>query len=179
MNDLAEKRDCLLFSVRRSTRYHARRRRHFDRLNRFTIFSSVLLGSATFASLQGGIFPEWLAPYFAALVTFFAALDLAFSHAVRARDHHDFERRWIALEREIVRAGDYDDPTYAALCEKRLVIEADEEPPLRVLDVLCHNEQALADGRSDDLYKVTRMQRLLSQWTDWRADRAPFDRVTQ
>lgn len=178
MQDLAEKRDCLLFSVRRSTRYHARRRKHFDRMNRFTIFSSVMLGSATFASLQGAILPPYLAPYFAALVTFFAALDLAFSHAVRARDHHDFERRWIALEREIVRAGEYDEPKYAELCESRLSIEADEEPPLRVLDVLCHNEQALADGRSDDLYKVTWMQRRLSQLMDWRADRAPFDRAT-
>lgn len=136
-----------------------------------------MLGSATFASLQGAILPPYLAPYFAAFVTLFAALDLTLSHAVRARDHHDFERRWIALEREIVRDGEYEEAKYAELCEKRLVIEADEEPPLRVLDVLCHNEQALAEGRPDDRYEVSWLQRLLSQWTDWRAE-GEFKRVS-
>ncbi len=61
---------------------------------------------------------------------------------------------------------------YAEFCEKRLEIEAEEEPPLRVLDVLCHNEQVLAEGRGQ-LYEIGPNQKLLSQWTDWRANE-PF-----
>jgi len=176
VNDLETRRDRLVFGVRRSVRYHARRRRHFDNLNRFTVFFTVILGSATFASLQTNSDYTWLAPWFGATVTIISAFDLVMGHAIRAREHRDFERRWIRLEREIVRAGTYDDGTYSQLCEQRLEIEADEEPPLRVLDILCHNEQALAEGLNDEVYRVSFIQRWLSQWMDWRADR-PFQKV--
>jgi hypothetical protein len=165
----------LLFDVRRSVRYHTRRRRWFDRLHRITVFASVILGSATFASLNGTLLsPNW-SVFFAAAITIISALDLVFSHAVRARIHHDFQRRWISLEREIIRAGVYDGSKYVDLCEKRLEIEAEEDPTMRVLDVLCHNEQVLADGHGDR-FRVTFMQRLLANLTDWRAE-SPFKKI--
>jgi hypothetical protein len=173
MRELDDRQFVLEFGVRRSVRYHARRRRHFDRLHRFTTFVALIFGSATFAALLGAFGQgkgENAALVFATVVTVTSALDLVIGSATRARDHHEFERRWIRLEQLIARAGDYDDAALSEFVEMRLEIEADEEPPLRVLDLLCHNELMRAEDRYDDLYRVGWAQKVLSQWVDFRAD---------
>jgi len=170
LDALNRARSDLLFGVRRSVRYHARRRRHFDRFHRCVTFLALLFGSATFAALIGKLESEWIALGASAIVAISAALDLVIGSTTRARDHHDFERKWIALERELIRAGDYDAEKQAVFIEKRLAIEAEEEPPMRVLDILCHNELVRSMNRDDDRYKVGPLQRMLSQWIDWRPD---------
>jgi hypothetical protein len=167
---LAQRRDDLLFGVRRSVRYHARRRALFDRLHRAGALASLLAGSATFLAVLGKLGgAEWVLWYSGAVVVLSAA-DLVLGFSSRARGHHDFQRRWLALEREITGAGEYDDERLADFTKRRLLIEEDEEPVLRVLDVLCHNELARAMGREDALYDVGPIQRLLAQWWDWRPD---------
>jgi len=167
---LERRRFLLLFGVQRSIRYHARRRSHFDQLNRMTVLISLLFGSATFAALLGKLGGDAAVLWFAGVVTVASAIDLVLGSSVRARGHHDFERRWTALEQELVRVGEYDDARLREFLEKRLSIEADEEPALRVLNIMCHNELTRAIGSNGPFYKVGWLRRALSQWYDLQPD---------
>lgn len=52
---------------------------------------------------------------------------------------------------------------------ERLDIEAEEPPPLRALDSICHNEVMRAMGYPpDQLLRIGRLQRLFSQFFDFR-----------
>ena len=60
----------------------------------------------------------------------------------------------------------------AELKARRLQIEATEPPILRVLDAMCHNELLTALGGDEgQRARVTRLQRWLANWADFRADR--------
>ena len=60
----------------------------------------------------------------------------------------------------------------AEFAARRLAIEADEPPVLRVLDALCHNELVTALGLDDaERAAVTPLQRWLAPLVDVRPDR--------
>lgn len=170
MPDLRSRRYTLLFSVQRSQRYHSRRRRHFDRLHKAITVITLVSGSGAFLAwmVDLGVAVGTLS----ALVAILSAIELVAGTSARARDHHEFERRWVELEQEIQKAGDYDEAKYADLNTRRLSIIADEAPVLRVLDVLCHNELIRALGREGQGYdwQVGPIQRICAQWFDWRPD---------
>src|SRR5713226_3505669 len=141
----------VLFSIRRSIRYHMRRVRFFDHLNLWATALSLLFGSATILALMGGKDSRW-AVLAAALVTIFSVLNLLMGSTRRAREHNDLARRFITLEKGMVlieQPTEDDLKKYSAL---RLDIEADEPPILRILDILCHNEQALAEGHPAEVF---------------------------
>ena len=55
---------------------------------------------------------------------------------------------------------------------RQLQIEAAEPPILRVLDAMCHNELLTALGGDEgQRASITRLQRWLASWADFRADR--------
>jgi hypothetical protein len=146
--DLSAKRDDLLFGVRRSTRYHSRRRMFFERYNLFTNALSLIFGSAAiFAVLNqaGG----W-AIFAGALVTIASAINLVVGSTRMARVHEELARRFVELEKCLVLAGDYDEKKCAEFIAARLDIESTEPTPLRVLDAICHNELMRAMGHADD-----------------------------
>lgn len=51
----------------------------------------------------------------------------------------------------------------ATLTNRRLAIEADEPPILRMLDTLCHNELLCAMGQEDEIIKVGFWHRCFAQ----------------
>ena len=156
----------LLFGVRRSVRYHVRRRMFFDRLNLFASAVSVVFGSAAMAALLGELGRGWVAAA-AGVVTVVSAVNLVVGAARMARLHADLARRFIELDKRIVTLG-------AAAAEQmpewqaaRLTIEAEEPPVLRVLDTLCHNELMRAMGYpASQWIRVAWHQRLLAQFVD-------------
>lgn len=158
----------LLFDVRRSVRYHARRRRFFELWNTATNALSVVFGSATiYGVLKSG--GEALAIGAAVLVTILSSLNLVVDSTRRARSHEDLARQFIELEKAIVQAGDMTEAQYQVFVGRRLDIEANEPPILRVLDSICHNEMLRAEGYdpSDSSYvKIKWWQRLLAQFVD-------------
>ena len=138
----------LLWNVRRSIRYHSRRRRFFDNWHTISSAVSVLFGSATFFVLLAKANPL-IAEISAAIVTLFATLDLVVGTAASARLHDDLARRFIALEQELTQAGEPTEENLPVLLNKRLAIEADEPPVLSVLNSMCHNELVRAEGRPE------------------------------
>jgi len=159
--DLNRKWQDLLFGVRRSIRYHDRRVRFFERMNRIILFVNVASGSAAVVSVLSSLGGAWVAS-FAAIVALASAFDLAVDTGSRARTHTGLKHLFVDLEKSM----NTSQPSQAALIDltnMRLDIERDEPPVLRVLDILCHNEMVRALGYSNDhLHPVTWWRRMLA-----------------
>jgi len=159
----------LQFDVRRSVRYHQRRRRFFDGLDTLSNTLSVVFGSVTVYGVLA-VSSSSLALVAAGLVTVVSTVNLTVGSARKAWLHADLARRFVDLERQLLA-----EPSEQALRQAqavRLAIEADEPPVLRVLDSLCHNEVLHAQGQ--DEYRVgpiTVWQRLLANILDLRPHR--------
>ena len=161
----------LLFAVRRSVRYHMRRQRFFDRLERIGALASLAAGSSTIVALLASV-DERLVLAAAAATALAGASAVIFTPGLRARQHNDLAREFIGLEQDMVRAADVTPERLAELTARRLKIEAAEPPILRVLDAMCHNELLTALGGDEgQRASVTRLQRWLANWADFRADR--------
>lgn len=156
----------LLFGIRRSIRYHTRRWRFYDRFGAVCKFLSVLGGAATISAVLAKFGQEWTIA-FAAIVTIFSSLDLIVCSAQKSRQHNDFARQFVELEKEITlkeRLSDEDMRLYTA---KRLEIESLEPPPLRILDMICHNELCRAMGYDESQQaEIKWYQRLFCQFID-------------
>lgn len=168
-----------LFGVRRSVRYHNRRRAFFDTLQNAGNAFSVIIGSAAMAALgtdvaQVGQLPEWLAkllPQLAAvLLTIISVINLVARSSAKARLHEDLAKRFLRLERMMAQP----EPRYQELPQliaERIEIEMDEPPVKRVLDAICHNELVRAmDLDPGERVKISGFQRLLANIVSVRAD---------
>jgi hypothetical protein len=121
-------KDALLFDVRRSSRYHDRRRAFFCRLHRLLVCVMICIAVVCDSPLA-----TW-----AAGIAAFAALEMALRH-------EKLRERFCYLEMSVLDAR-----TPAALdcCQlKRLKIELDEPPVYRALDLYCYAELCTAEGR--------------------------------
>lgn len=158
----------LLFGVRRSVRYHGRRRAFFDRFNLLVNAVVLVMGSATvYGVLKAG--HEHVALIAAGIVTALSAINLAGGSARQALLHRDLARNFIALERKIVAAPIPDQAMLAAWTTERLEIEEDEPPKLHVLDCICHNDLMRAMGYSPkEFARVGWLQRMLANVCDFR-----------
>jgi hypothetical protein len=156
----------LLFGVRRSIRYHSRRRAFFDRLNLSVNALALILGSVTVYGLlkaNGGP----IALIAAAAVTTLSAINLVVGSAIKARNHHDLVKRFISLEKKIVADQEPETSQLIGWTQERLDIEAEEPPIMRVLDCMCHNELARAMGYgSEHFAKIRFYQRWFAQIAD-------------
>jgi len=159
----------LQFDVRRSIRYHQRRRRFFDGVDTLANMLSVIFGSAVIYGILAANF-QALALASAALVTVVATINLVVGSNRKAWLHADLARRFVELERQLLA-----EPDAQALRQARavrLAIEADEPPILRVLDSLCHNEVLRAQGQdTHSVGPISGWQRLLAHVFDWQAQR--------
>ena len=163
-----ESRHELLFSIRRSVRYHNRRRMFFERLSRIITFLSLLGGSATVAAVLAKLGEPWILG-FAILVAVSAAADLVIGTAKSARLHNDLARQFIVVEKQIVTASPFSQEILHHLTSQRLDIEQQEPPVLRVLDTLCHNELLRAMGYDRQHFKMVKWyQRWFAQFMDIR-----------
>jgi hypothetical protein len=158
----------LLFDVRRSVRYHDRRRAWFDLLHSMAGLSALFLFAAILFSTTGAATaPPWLAAL--AIAAGLVGVDVLADFASSAARHQSLRTRFIMLE-----AALQAEPA-AKHHAARLHIEADEPPIYRALDLLCHNEQMRADGHppdSEHWASVPLYQRLtchLFRWPDLAA----------
>lgn len=157
-----------LFGIRRSIRYHNRRRAFLDCLDQFGKMLSVMLGSAV---IYGVLDKDYhvVALTASALVTSVSAINLVAGTAQRARAHFDFARQFTALEQRMLVPESAE--TLAAITTVRLDIEANELPVLQVLDSLCHNELLRAEGYPrEDFVIICWWQHLFAQIADVRED---------
>ena len=171
--DNSERFHNLLFGVRRSVRYHSRRVQFFDWIHKVTTLIVVLLGSTTIAVFGGIIaanWPLWVKLLPAVIASVLAAVELVWGVVQKAREHESLMRDFIAIERRMEARRDEPTPKFLTKINKRrLEIEANEPPVLRVLDTLCHNELMRAMGYDQSKQiEVGVFQRLFAHCFDFR-----------
>ena len=139
----------LLFSVRRSVRYHIRRERWYDTIHKRGTFIVAVFTSATFTSLLVKLDPTLIA-VLSAVPALICAFELVYGTSKAARQHNDLARDYISLEKDMVVAGETPpESDVRAWQARRLEIEAHEPPVRRVLDAICHDELITALGIKD------------------------------
>ena len=155
-----------LFGIRRSVRYHMRRRQFYEKWHAWTVGASAVIassaGAAIFAQLPGGL--HWLAAAAAILVGVLSALDLAVATVKRADQHSDLARRFIDLEKRFAHGNDLDDEAFASAVRTRLEIQASEPPTLRLLDAMCHYEEKRSVGYPPEKVQIPALRRWTANW---------------
>ena len=166
MNDY-DRFELLCMGVRRSIRYHDHLERTYDMLHSWGRFLTLFFSGSS-CVLFSKSHPE-LGSYCTLLTEAISAAELALGWSKKARLHNDLKRRFCALEIDLCPLLDTKPNTdiISALECKRLGIEADEPPVKRAMNILCHNELCVADGRLHDLYISPRLMRLLAPYCEF------------
>ena len=156
-----------LFGVRKSIRYHQRRRAFLEGAHTIVVALQVIAGSSAVAAVVGD--STTMGASFAATAAVLAALDLTFGMSRRATTHASLAQQFAQLEREMV-PHEHDENVDAAVAtgfrQRRLEIEETEPPKLRVIDLLCHNELVTSTNRHEKLYPVGLVRRCVGHVLD-------------
>lgn len=151
----------LYFSVKRSSRYHERRRAWFEFWHHLTLFGVVLTTGGVAARIElvetgDSQIVSWS---LAVLSGVLVILNIVLRFAEKASEHKALSRRFRDLEIQLAlwRKGLPDDE-YQRILGLRIEIEKDEPPVLRLLDALCHQElrKALYPDYSDKELEAVR-----------------------
>ena len=173
----------LQFNLGRSIRYHSRRRKFFDFWDKFTTFCSLVFSStATYGVLSTN---GKITLISGAFVTIFSSLSLVIGFSNKARDHFDFVKQYSLLERmsikEVLSEKLLKQITDERLCWLVVVcvfvffvcwvvflcFVCTEPPVLRVLNEMCWNEEAKAQGIKPEKWREIKWyQRLFSSFFD-------------
>lgn len=168
---LSDEQYGLLFDVRRSVRYHDRRRAFYEQCHHLTSVLTILLaGSVLFDIAKPGESPWWLMAI-SAMGAILAAIDMVVGYSKHASVHGSLRERFVALEISMIE-GANDEALWDQYQKSRLLIEKDEPPIYRVLDLLCHNELAEAEGykraeNPEQFFRANWWQQLTSQLYRW------------
>ena len=148
----------LQFNLGRSIRYHSRRRKFFDFWDKLTTFCSLVFSStATYGVLSTN---EKITLISGAIVT----IVIGFSN--KARGHFDFVKQYSLLERMSIKEV-LSEKLLKQITDEKLSIESTEPPVLRVLNEMCWNEEAKAQGIKPEKWrKIKWYQRLFSSFFD-------------
>lgn len=104
---------------------------------------SLILGSAAiYGVLQENA--KNVALIASATVTVVSSINLVVGSAQRGRDHTDFMRKYVELEKRML--GKPNEELLLEVSAARLTIEAEEPPVLHVLNSICHNDMVRARG---------------------------------
>lgn len=164
LKDLDDAQYGLLFDVRRSVRYHDRRRGFFDRLHRVTNVLTILMAGSVLYDLGKAGETAWWLVALSALAAVLAALDMVVGYSAWATRHHDLKNRFCALEIDML-SGDVAPATWQGYAVRRLKIERDEPPVYRALDLLCRDELLIAEGVTRE--RAPKEFSTLSGWQRW------------
>lgn len=163
--ELNDRIDGLNFGAEKSMRYHQRRRAHFERLHRGTMFAVVVTGSAGAAGFFGS--PE----FFALVAAVLGALDLVFAFSVKAQQHELLFKRFSILAKEIRSNSSPTEGDYQNWVNNRLDIESEEPTVYWAVEASCYNEVVVAWGRetSVELNRLGFWEGVLMHWWPYEA----------
>lgn len=156
-----------LFGVRKSVRYHQRRRVFFESAHTIATALQVIAGSSAVAAVVGE--SSHLGAILAAVAAVLAALDLTIGISRRATVHASLGQQFTQLEREMVpheHNKSVEATTVTGFRQRRLEIEELEPSKLRVIDLLCHNELVTSTYRHEKIYPIGRVRRWIGHVLD-------------
>lgn len=169
MNDAFDSLYTELFRVRRSARYHERRRSYFEGVN--TAILGIQIAASSFALVS--MLKTWLdaeaVVYLAGVVGLLAAVNLVIGTQRKATSHTELTLRFRQLERDMLpHEGNLDVEweTVDDFRQMRQSIEESEPPKLRVIDLLCRNELVMSTYRHGSIYRIGRVKQWLGHAFD-------------
>jgi hypothetical protein len=171
IHNLTDEQYGLLFDVRRSIRYHDRRRCFYETCHRITNLLTILMaGSVLFELGRSGPTAWWLVAI-SAVAALFAAVDMVIGYHKCAALHRQLREKFANLEIEML-SGKLDEATWNNYQTTRLMIEKDEPGIYNALDALCRNELLRSEGFSkqtspNEFVKVGFWQSLTSDIYRW------------
>ena len=150
-----------LYKARITARYHRRRQRFFDLLDKSTKAATVLLG----ASLMGDALKLHV-PVVASAISGLGLLALVFGFGDRKQAHKELAEaalHLVALIEEVPTTLLTDAMTTRWLAEHSR-LNSREPPALKTLVILCEREQATADGHPDHIPLPAWPKRWVANW---------------
>lgn len=129
-------------------RYHRRRQRFFDLLDKATKSLTILLSAA----LIGEAMRRNL-PYVASSISVLSLLALVFGYGDRKQVHKELAEMAADLAAEVVRVpgAEITAAIVSIWSSEYLRICAKAPPPLKSLTIICEREQSAADGHPDHI----------------------------
>lgn len=158
---LWERRCDALYKANITARYHRRRQRFFDLLDKATKAATVLLG----ASLLGESVKQHL-PLAASAISGLGLLALVFGYGDRKQTHKELAEaalQLVARIEEVPTALLTDALTTQWLADHSR-LNSREPPALKTLVILCEREQAAANGHPNHVPLPAWPKRLLANW---------------
>lgn len=149
-DEFSESLSNLIFAVRRSIRYHNRRFRFIDIINKAIKIFTCLAAVGTITTLLSSQVGPVGVMSFAALAALLSFFDVVVNTGSYVRLHSELAYKFAYLEIEILEKNPKNKAELKTLITKRLELEAEEPPILRNLDVICHNELSKSMGYSSD-----------------------------
>jgi len=156
----------LLFSVRRSSRYHTKCLQFYDHWSKRILLLTTLSGVGTFTA--GLATHTMLSVYLAFIVALASISELIFGFSNTARLHSELSRQFIALEKAMIQIPEnkINEQHLSQFTANRLEIEQNEPPKKNTLDIICHNELSKAMGYDHAIYKINYLARKFANYFD-------------
>jgi len=150
-----------LYKAMVAYRYHRRRQRFFDLLDKWTKAFTVIAGASLLADpIKKNV------PLVAMTISGFGLLSLVFAYGDRKQSHKELSEAYALLASKIEGT-----PTsqlasqLVALWEAEVVaLNAKEPPQLHALVTICEREQSIANGHPDHIPLLPLPKRLLADW---------------
>ncbi len=146
-DSLTDEQYGLLFDVRRSIRYHDRRKSFYEQCHHITNFLTILMAGSVLLDLAKDGNTAWWLILIGILAALFAAADVVIGYSKHAGIHSGLRGRFATLEVQMV-SGVTDEATWLNYQRERLLIEKDEPAIYNALDAICRNQLLDADGHS-------------------------------
>ena len=169
----------LIWKLRLSARYHQKRERFLDGVDRFTQCVGVLGGAAAFSQVfvqanDSQIFWwNWLP---GACVAVISATALCYGPGAKARKHAELARDTMRLHARFVRSGSPTPAQRAEFHAELLILESEEPGSLRCLVRQCENELNEADGNTEHIISLSFWQQRFMNLLDIDPSRNSFRR---
>jgi len=160
----------LFLDVECSVCYHEHRQHFYQHLRTITNAMIVIFGSAAIVALLSNT----LGVLVAALVTITATIELIFDSCRMFNKHADLRKRFLSLEQEMTKVVTVNKDDYVSFHNKRLTLQKDEPPVLKVLSARCHNE-LVRNGKANRLqereFEIKWYQSLFANFIDIGEDK--------
>jgi hypothetical protein len=162
---LWKQRHEILYCCGLSVRYHRRRERFYDLLDKAVSAITLFAGSAAFVSATD----PGVVQLAAALVAAVSYCALVFGFSNRARRYSELAAEYKRIESEVYQAGDYDftERQINAWRARIAQVEVSEPMTLRALTILCQNEIAEVEKHPDMITNLLWHQRFFAHLFDF------------
>lgn len=142
-------------------RYHRKRQRFFDLLDKGTKSVTVVLGATLLGDMLKGA-----VPLAGSAIAGLGLLALVFGYGDRKQAHKELAEQAMALAGRIeeVACNDITDTAVAAWSAEQARINAKEPPVLKTLVVICEHEQAASTGHPEHVPLPGWHRRLLADF---------------